>query len=318
MAKKAYSFDWNALEQKIKDDRNKKKKDGDDRIWNPTKDENGNAIAVIRFLPSLKSEPFVKTHGHFFNYIDEGQKKWWVKECPSAIGKTCLVCKKNFEYWESAFESDKNIARTRKRSTSYIANIYVVKDPNNPSAEGKVFLYKFGVKIFDKIMRHWMPEETDFQDPEFQQFIAFDPAGGANFKLKVKKSGDYPNYDDSAFSPTSEFMEGNDSKIAKILEQAYDLNEFLDPKNFPTEEEQRDKLGAILGEVRESSKSTSKTNIDNDDNGTDDIDMNSSVEDTDEAFTDTTSSAIIDDDSDVDEPKADYDDDEQFFSNLGK
>ena len=312
MAKK-HSFDWNKLETKIKEDRSKKKgnRDQDDRYWKPTKDENGNSLAVIRFLPSPKSEPFVKTHGHFFNYMVDGQKKWWVKECPSAIDKTCLVCKKNFEYWESAFESDKDIARARRRSTSFTSNIYVIKDPNNRESEGKVFLYKYGVKIFDKIMRHWMPEDNDLEDPDFEQFVAFDPYDGANFKLKVKKSGDFPNYDDSAFSPTSEFMDGDDKKIDKVLKVVYDLNEFLLPEKYPTEDEQREKLGVLLGETRNASKSD-----DDDVDFPDDTDSSDGdgVESTDGAFEDTTAPAeTTSTDSGVEDED---EDDEAFFADL--
>ena len=45
----------------------------------------------------------------------------------------------------------KRSARKRKRKLSYYANILVVSDPKHPENEGKVFLYKFGKKIFDKI-----------------------------------------------------------------------------------------------------------------------------------------------------------------------
>ena len=319
MASKKYSFDFDKVANEIKKEKEKKGKgrDKDERFWAPTKDKKGTALAIIRFLPTPKSDmPFVKVHTHFFDYMDDGQKKWWVKNCPSTLQKTCLVCKKNFEYWESPFDSDKDLARKRKRGTQYIANIYVIKDPNNPDSEGKVFLYKFGVKIYDKIMMHWMPGETELQDPDFQEFVAFDPEGGANFKLKVKPVADkpgkkaFPNYDESAFSPVAPFLKGTTKKVEAALDATFDLNEFLDPAQYPSEDEQRAALGVILGETRAASKEAPKEQKAPEAAG----------DPEDNVFMGAAESGNEEPNEKTEEGSKDgsYDDDENFFNSLGK
>ena len=61
------------------------------------------------------------------------------------------VSEENTRLWNTGLDSDKEIARKRKRKLSYYSNIMVVSDPKHPENEGKVFLFKFGKKIFDKI-----------------------------------------------------------------------------------------------------------------------------------------------------------------------
>jgi hypothetical protein len=241
-------FDFNDFKNKVQNENKKKKFEADERFWKPTRNDKGKGSAVIRFIPSLKCEdPFVKVFNHGFNFVHKGKKIWWIQNCPTTLEKDCLVCNKNFEYWNSPYESDKDTARERKRRTSFIANIYVIKDPGNPDNEGKVFLYQFGVKIHGMFMKHWMPDEDDLEDEDFEEFMAFDPYEGANFKMKIKPQSGFPNYDDSTFASPSEFLGGSDAKIKKVLDQAYDLTEFLAESNFPTEELTRTKLAPILG-----------------------------------------------------------------------
>ena len=128
---------------------------GDERLWKPALDASGNGYAVIRFLPAPEGEslPWAKLYNHAF----QGPGGWLIDNCPTTKGEQCPVCAANNKLWNSGVESDKEIARQRKRKLSYYSNIYVVKDSANPDNEGKVFLYKYGKKITTKFLLQCNP-----------------------------------------------------------------------------------------------------------------------------------------------------------------
>ena len=154
---------------------------GDDRLWKPQLDKTGNGYAVIRFLPAPDGEdlPWAKLYSHAF----QGPGGWFIENSLTTLGQKDPVSEYNSQLWNSGLESDKDVARKQKRKLSYYSNIYVVKDPVNPDNEGKVFLFKFGKKIFDKITAAMQPE---FEDEE--PINPFDFWQGANFKLKIKST----------------------------------------------------------------------------------------------------------------------------------
>lgn len=239
MAKK-FGFDWGAVKDKIAKDNTKGKGfEKDKRFWEPTKDAEGNGIATIRFLPDLDGNPYIKYYSHSFSYLKNGEKKWWIKNCINTFGydENCPICKKNQQLYNSAYDSDKAIAGQRKRKLSYISNILVVKDPANPENEGKVFLYRYGQKIYEKLVKPMFPTEQDLMDDEFVQFVPFDLYEGANFLLKIKKQGDFPNYDDSKLQRQSAIAGGDDEKIEAYMNATHRLEEFLERKLYPTNEE---------------------------------------------------------------------------------
>ena len=213
----------------------------DDRLWRPEPDKAGNGYAVIRFLPAPKNEelPFVKMYSHAF----QGKSGWFIENCLTTNGGKCPVCELNNELWNSGIETDKNIARERKRKLTYISNILVVKDEANPQNEGKVFLFKYGVKIFDKIKEAMYPEFKDEQ--------AIDPFNfwsGADFKLKIRKVAGYTNYDKSEFAPQSPLFGGDDAKLEALWNKQYSLQEFIAPKNFKEYGALKTRLYEILGD----------------------------------------------------------------------
>lgn len=278
--KKKGGFDWDNITAGIKKE-NGKKDFADARFWKLTPDEKGEAMAIIRFLPTNKGDHPItaKYYTHSFKYQNNGEK-WYVDNCVSTFGfdRECPVCAKNQEYWNSAFDKDKKIASERKRKLFYIANIQVIKNPNKPEEEGKFFLYKFGSKIREKIDAKWFPSDTDLQDPDFKQFIPFNPMTGANFKLKgtnlhtkKNKPGVFPNYDTSEFSPQSEYLGGDAKKIEAALENTLSLNEFVDETKYPKNEEVSKKLACILGGVPSSVSDDDKDDTPPFDMGDDDI-----------------------------------------------
>ena len=213
----------------------------DERIWKPTVDKAGNGYAVLRFLPGKDGEiPFVR-------YWDHGFKGptglWYIENSLTSIGQTDPVGELNSKLWNSGIESDKEKARAQKRRLHYVTNVYVVSDSSAPQNEGKVFLYKFGKKIFDKIF--------DQMNPEFADETPVDPFDfweGADFKLKIRNVEGYRNYDKSEFSSPAALLDGSEDKLKEVYEQMHDLTEFTNPKNYKTYDELKTKLGKVLGE----------------------------------------------------------------------
>ena len=213
----------------------------DDRFWKPTLDKASNGMAVFRFLPAPENEdmPWAKLYTHAFKVGG----RWYIENSRTTIGEKDPVSEMNSELWNSGLESDKDIARDRKRKLSYISNILVLKDPGAPENEGKVFLYKYGVKIFNKIQEAMQPEFDD-EDP----INPFDYWAGANFKLKVRKVGGYINYDKSEFESPSELLGGDDDKLEELWKTQHSLQAFVAPDQFKTYDELKKKLQEVVGD----------------------------------------------------------------------
>ena len=210
----------------------------DDRFWQPEVDKAGNGYAVIRFLPPPKGEelPWVRIWNHGF----QGPTgKWYIENSLTTLGKSDPVSELNTELWATGVEANKDIVRKQKRRLTYVANIYIVKDPAHPENEGKVCLYKFGKKIFDKIKDVMQPQYED-ESP----INPFDFWKGANFKLKIRNVEGYRNYDKSEFETTSAL--GEDDDLEAVWVKQYSLVEFLDPKNFKSYSELKTKLESVL------------------------------------------------------------------------
>jgi hypothetical protein len=213
----------------------------DDRIWKPGIDKAGNGYAVIRFLPEIASEdsPFVSIYSHAF----KGKGGWLFENCPTTLGEKCPICEANTELWNSGIEDDKNIARSRKRKLTYISNILVLEDPANPENKGKVFLYQYGTKIFQKIQ--------SLAHPEYQDETAIDPFNfwtGADFKIKIRNVGGYVNYDRSEFSAPAPLLGGDDKKLEELWKTQYPLKEFTDKSQFKSYDELKARLKKSTGD----------------------------------------------------------------------
>jgi hypothetical protein len=211
----------------------------DERLWKLDVDKSGNGYAVIRFLPSPEGEdlPFVKVYSHAF----QGSGGWLIDNCLTTINQKCPVCEHNSGLWNNGTDAGKEVARKQKRKLTYVSNIYVVKDPTNPENEGKVFLFKYGKKIFDKL--------TEAMQPEFEDETPIDPFDfwqGANFKLKAKNVAGYRNYDSSEFAAQGALLDDDDA-LEAIWKKQYSLAEFVNPSEFKTYEELKTRLSSVLG-----------------------------------------------------------------------
>ena len=210
----------------------------DARLWKPDLDKSGNGFAILRFLPQPSGEdlPWVRLWNHAFS----GPGGWYIENSLTTIGKNDPVSEYNTELWNSGNEADKETARKQKRILKYYSNVLVVSDPKHPENDGTVRLFRFGKKIFDKI--------TEAMNPAFEDETAvnpFDMWQGANFKLKIRKVDGYWNYDKSEFDSVSE-IEGGDDRLEEIYNGLHSLQEFVDPKNFKTYDELKEKLHKTL------------------------------------------------------------------------
>ena len=213
----------------------------DGTYWQPEVDKVGNGQAVIRFLPTAPDNefPWVRIFSHGFKNSANG--KWFIDNCPTTLSKECPVCAANNELWNTGTKENQDIVRERKRKLHYVANILVVKDSKNPDNEGKVFKFKFGTKIFEKI--------KNAMQPQFEDETPIDPFDfweGANFKLKICKVEGYRNYDRSEFESPSPIAE-TDSEIEAIWKQEHDLKELVAEGQFKSYKDLEKRLNAVLG-----------------------------------------------------------------------
>ena len=213
----------------------------DDRFWRPTQDKAGNGYAVIRFLPAKEGEdlPWVR-------YWDHGFKGptglWYIENSRTSINEADPVSEMNSVLWNSGREEDKQIARDRKRRLHYISNVLVISDPENPQNEGQVKLYRFGKKIFDKIMDVMQPQFAD-EDP----VNPYDFWEGADFKIKIRKVEGWTNYDKSEFSKSTSLYNGDEGQLEEVYNRLYSLNEFTSTENYKSYDELKMKLNRVLG-----------------------------------------------------------------------
>ena len=210
----------------------------DERIWKLERDKTGNGYAVIRFLPAAKDEdvPWVRIWTHGF----KGPGGWYIENSLTTLGKDDPVSKANTALWNSGIDSDKNIARERRRKLNYYSNIYIVEDAANPQNEGKVMLFRYGKKIFEKI--------TGVMNPEFKDETPLNPFDlweGANFKIKMRQVDGFPNYDKSEFTESCPLV-GDEKKLEEVWNQQYSLTEITEEKNFKNYAELEARFNTVI------------------------------------------------------------------------
>jgi hypothetical protein len=216
--------------------------DGEEKYWKCEVDKTGNGYAIIRFLPSPPQDgddglPWVRYYDHGF----QGQGGWYIEKSLTSIGQQDPIGEYNTQLWNSGIEANKELARKQKRRLHYVSNVYVVKDPKHPENEGKVFYFRYGKKIFEKI--------TQAMNPQFEDDKAIDPFDlwtGASFKLKIRKVDGYQNYDLSEFDSSGPISQ-DDDELEAIWNKEYSLKEILDPKNFKSYDDLKSKLDRVLG-----------------------------------------------------------------------
>lgn len=232
----------------------------DGRFWQPTVDKDGNGYAVIRFLPAPGDEelPFVMVWDHGF----QGPGGWYIEKSLTTIGQPDPCSEYNTFLWNRNQPGDRGFVSGTpqksgsKRRLQYYSNILVIEDPANTSNNGKVFLYRYGKKIFDKLNETMNPKF-----PDEKPLNPFDLLEGANFKLKIRKVEGYRNYDKSEFDKPSELYDGNESVLEKIWRSEHSLFEFIDPTKFKSYADLKAKLNRVLGLVGSTTQTTQTVEV---------------------------------------------------------
>jgi hypothetical protein len=217
--------------------------EGSETYWRLTKDKAGNASAVIRFLPNkeINEIPFVRLYTHSFK--DPSTQRWYIENSLSTLGIQDYISEVNRELWNTGLDENKKIVSARGRKLNYISNILVIKDQENPENEGKVFKFKYGKKIFDKIVSAAKPDEDLGEDP----INVFDPEEGADFLLRMTIVANFPNYDTSKFS-SKKPIAGGKKKIDEVLSMCYHLEDEVAADKFKTPEELKKKFLWVTGQ----------------------------------------------------------------------
>ncbi len=216
-----------------------KKSYSDERFWKPELDKSGNGFAKIRFLPTPEGEemPWVSYWDHGF----QGPGGWYIEKSLTTLNKQDPVSEYNTSLWNTGVEANKDIARKQKRRLHYVSNIYVLSDPKNPDNEGRVFLYKYGKKIFEQL--------KEAISPQFEDEKAINPfdlrEDGANFKVKIRKVDGYWNYDKSEFEKVAPL--GDEDMLAGVYQSAFSLSDVIAPAEFKSYDELKEKFNRILG-----------------------------------------------------------------------
>jgi hypothetical protein len=270
--------------QKQIDKMNKPTYQSDERFWRPTTDKSGNGSAIIRFLDAPENEtcPWVTYYEHNFK---GPTGKIYSEKSLTSLNKPDPCTEFNTELWNTNTEENQNRARAQKRHQRYVSNILVLKDPANPENEGKVFLYKYGVKIFNKINELLYPEAID-EDDVVEPVNPFDFWEGCNFRMKITTVDKYYNYDSSKFDLPKPLFGGDDDKIEEVYKKQHSLQAFVAPESFKSYEELEKRLHDVLGTTAVVESSVSKTSKeetedDDDDDVPYDTSVNESVEDDD-------------------------------------
>ena len=228
------------------------KKTYEDNYWKPELDKSGNGYAVVRFLPTPSEEemPWVSYFDHGF----QGPGGWYIEKSLTTIGKKDPVSEYNTQLWNTGIEANKEQARKQKRRLHYVSNIYVVSDPKNPENEGKVFMYRYGKKIFEML--------KEAISPAFEDEAPINPfdlrSEGANFKIKIRKVDGYWNYDKSEFDTQAALFE-DENKLNDIYTSLNSLTEIISPNEFKSYEELKTKLDRVLGLTGGVSTSTAES-----------------------------------------------------------
>ena len=237
-------------------------RENDNRFWQPEVDKSGNGFAVIRFLPAPDGEdvPFVRIFEHGFKGPG-GQ--WYIEKSLTTLGRQDPVSEYNSQLWATGVQANQDQVRKQKRKLNFISNVYIVSDKAHPENEGKVMLYKFGKKIFDKL--------NAAMNPEFEDEGAvnpFDMWAGANFKLKIRNVEGYRNYDKSEFDKPEPLLD-DDAALEKIWKSEYSLTEFLKEEHFKSYDELKQKLYRVLAlDGSRPVQNASLTNLDEDESST--------------------------------------------------
>jgi hypothetical protein len=252
--KKQRKSDFERIQKEIEKVSQKGGSSDDATYWSPGLDKAGNGYAIIRFLPAPPGEDstFVRLFTHGFK---GPTGKWYIENSLTTLGQKDPVGELNSTLWNSTEDDEapaRKQARAQKRRLGFVSNIYVVKDAANPENEGKVFRFKYGKKIWDKVQAVMYPEIAGEEG-----FNPFDLWEGANFKLKIRQVAGFKNYDNSHFDSPAPLSD-DDDELDKVWQAEHSLAGLIAPDQFKSYAELETRLKEVLGEAGGSSRQVTR------------------------------------------------------------
>jgi len=225
------------LEKQLKSTTKTTYQNEEEGFWFPQLDKAKNGYAVIRFLPAGNNEesPFVQLFE--YNFLAPGG--WYIEKSRQTLDRDeADPCA---EFLSVLWQTNKDEARKYPRKKYFVSNILVVDDPAKPENNGKVFKYKYGKQVMDKIFSAYSPKIKSKKS-----FNPFDLWEAANFNLVIKEKDRFVTYEDSEFD-TELTAIGTDKEIEKIIEQCASLLELVSPDKFKSYEALKKRLDRVFG-----------------------------------------------------------------------
>lgn len=239
------AFDFNSLSSSENPfgEQEKTSASVDERFYKMKRDENGNGVALIRFLPDPNMKLMQQVFRINVNANKNGERRWVSELSPQTIGKPCPFHEEWARLWNSG---QKDESRQYARQTRYYANILVLKDPAQPECEGKVFLLDIGKKLKEKLEQAMMPNEMERSLGATPKAL-FNPLQGNSFKLVSKKEATgFLGFDSSAVvEQVDGVFQDKETAVKFIKENCHDLGEFLKPEAYKSYDELKEKLNYV-------------------------------------------------------------------------
>lgn len=184
-------------------------------------------VYTVRLIPNVESPD--KT---FFHYYTQGWNSYsngrYVSTIsPQTWGEKDVISETRYRLLQHGTDEEKEKAETLIRRESWLANVYVVNDPQNPENNGEVKLLRFGKQLYKIINDAISGEDAD----EFGAKIFDLTKNGCSLKIKVERQGDFPTYVSSRFAAPSQIENMTDSKVDDILTNVTDLESVFPPRN---------------------------------------------------------------------------------------
>ncbi|MCM1217049.1 MAG: hypothetical protein NC548_21330 [Lachnospiraceae bacterium] len=138
--------------------------------------------ALIRFIPFIHDGKVHTTIERWECYLKDidGNNGVFVVS-PKTVGKRCPMRDLSYRLYTSENAIDKANSKKINVYQQWYSLVEVVKDPQHTEYEGKVYIYQFGKKIYDKIID--ATKGSDFKEP-INPFDFFD---GHLFNIDLKK-----------------------------------------------------------------------------------------------------------------------------------
>lgn len=233
---------------------NKEKEKRDGVFYSPNANAAPDGIyeAKIRFLYNPRNPVKSIIHKVVYYLKDEKTGQGYYFDSPISIGdwNSCEI----FQLWKRLSKSEnaidrKNAEKIQKKDV-YYSLVYIIDDKVNPEYNGKIKIFRYGVKIKSKL--DW------FLNPKSGKKIdVFNFFTGRNLNLYITRVAGYNNYDQTMFDNESSPIVINGIEVQPTPEGRELLKKFMENAPVleqveykPLTEEQRIQLHAILNQYR--------------------------------------------------------------------